>query len=103
MKTRKESVGNFLACVRKVTDLTIAIDDFGNCCHTSSEPYFYDQSYANGKTLRLRIPVDEQGRHVVEREIWVWEPRNNQIPVDKQGRCALAQEIGGRDPKPNSR
>ena len=26
----------------------------------SSEPYFYDQSYANGKTLKTPIPVDEQ-------------------------------------------
>ena len=61
MKKRKESVGNFLACVRKVTDLKISIDDFGNCCHmASSEPYFYDQSYANGKTQKTPIPVDEQ-------------------------------------------
>ena len=97
LKKRKESVGNFLACVRKVIDLKISIDNFGNCCHmASSEPYFYDQSYANGKTP---IPVDEQGMHVIERDIWDREPRATPIPVDEQGRCVLAQEMGERDPK----
>ena len=100
LKRRKESVGNFLACVRKVTDLKISIDDFGGCCHTaSSEPYFYDQSYVNGKTQKATIYIDDQGKHVVEREIWVREPRNTPIPVDEQGRCVLAQEMGERHPK----
>jgi hypothetical protein len=48
LKKRKEVVGNFLASVRKVNVIQISLDDFGDCCHTaSSEPYFYDQSYAN--------------------------------------------------------
>ena len=50
LKKRKEVVGNFLASVRKVNAIQISVDDFGDCCHmASSEPYFYDQSYANGK------------------------------------------------------
>ena len=32
--------------IRKVNDLQIAVDDFGQSFHTaSSEPYFYEQSY----------------------------------------------------------
>ena len=69
----------------------MSIDDFGNCWHmASSEPYFYDQSYANAKTH----PVGEQGMHVVDREFWVREPRATPIPVDEQERCVLAQEMG---------
>ena len=72
----------------------------GGCCHTaSSEPYFYDQSYANSKTQKVTISIDDQGKHVVEREIWVREPRNTPIPVDEQGRCVLAQDMGERHPK----
>ena len=68
--------------------------------HTaSSEPYFYDQSYANAQTRKATISVDEQETHVVEREVWVQEPRNTPIPVDEQGRCVLAQEMGQRDPE----
>ena len=88
LQKRKESVGHFLASVRKVNALQISIDDFGNCFHTaSSETYFYDQSYANDQTCKATISIDEQGMHVVEREIWVREPRNTLIPVDEQGRC----------------
>ena len=100
LKKRKESVGHFLASVRKVNALQISVDDFGDCFHTaSSEPYFYDQSYANGQTCKATISVDEQGMHVVEREVWVREPRNTPIPVDEQVRCVLAQEMGQRDPE----
>ena len=60
---------------------------------------FYDQSYAIGKTEKTLIPLDEQGVHVTEREVWVQEPRNTPIPVDEQGRCAVAQEMGERDQK----
>ena len=95
LEKRKESIGHFLASVRKVNALQISVDNFGDCFHTaSSEPYFYDQSYANGQTRKATISVDEQGMHVVEREVWVREPRNTPIPVDKQGRCVLAQEMG---------
>ena len=100
LEKRKESVGHFLASVRKVNALQISVDDFGDCFHTaSSELYFYDQSYANGQTRKATISVDEQGMRVVEREVWVWEPRNTPIPVDEQGRCVLAQEMGQRDPE----
>ena len=87
LEKRKESVGHFLASVRKVTALQIAVDDFGDCFHTaSSEPYFYDQNYANGQTHKATISVDGQEMHVVEHE----EPRTTPIPVDEQGRCVLA-------------
>ena len=77
----------------------ISIDDFGGCCHTaSSEPYFYDQPTAKLKKKKT-ISIDDQGKHVVEREIWVREPQNTPIPVDEQGRCVLAQEMGERHPK----
>ena len=46
LEKRKESVGHFLASVRKVNALQISVDNFGDCFHTAlSEPYFYDQSY----------------------------------------------------------
>ena len=103
LQKRKESVGHFLASVRKVNTLQISVDDFGDCFHTassaSSEPYFYDQSYANGQTRKATISIDEQGMHVVQRVVWVREPRNTPIPVDEQGRCVLAQEMGQRDPE----
>ena len=100
LQKRKESVGNFLASVRRVNALQISVDDFGERFHTaSSEPYFYDQSYAIGKTEKTLIPLDEQGVRVAEREVWVREPRKTPIPVDEQGRCAVAQEMGERDKK----
>ena len=96
----KESVANFLASVRRVNALQISVDDFGERFHTaSSEQYFYDQSYAIGKTEKTLIPLDEQGVHVAEREVWVREPRKTPIPVDEQGRCAVAQQMGERDQK----
>ena len=89
LQKRKESVGHFLASVLKVNALQISVDDFGDCFHTaSSEPYFYDQSYANGQTRKATISVDEEGMHVIEREVWVQEPRNTPIPVHEQGRCS---------------
>ena len=75
LKLRKQYVGEFLACVRKVNDLEFSADDFGDCYHTaSSEPYFYDQSYT-------------------------CEKHNSPIVIDASGRCVIAQEIGERDPK----
>ena len=95
LEKRKESVGHFLASVRKVNALQLSVDDFGDCFHTASlEPYFYDQSYANGQTRKATISVDEQGMHVGIRE-----PRKIPIPVDEQGRCVLTQEMGQRDPE----
>ena len=100
LEKRKESVGHFLASVHKVNAPQISVDHFGDCFHTaSSEPYFYDQSYGNGQTHKATVSVDEQGMHVVEREVWVREPQNTPIHVDEQGRCVLAQEMGQRDPK----
>ena len=97
---KEKSVGNFLASVRRVNALQISVDDFGEGFHTaSSEPYFYDQSYAIGKTEKTLIPLDEQGVCVAEREVWVREPRKTPIPVDEQGRCAVAQEMGEQDQK----
>ena len=68
----------------------------------SSEPYFYDQSYANGKTLKTPIPVDEQGMHVIEREIWVREPRATPIPTSNEG-VFLHRKWVKEIRKPNSR
>ena len=86
MKKIKQSVGNFLACVRKVTDLKISMDDFVTWHHQSCN--FTTRVMPMAKTP---IPVDEQGMHVVER---VLEPRATPIPLDEQGRCVLAQEMG---------
>ena len=72
LKLRKQYVGEFLACVRKVNDLEFSADDFGDCYHTaSSEPYFYDQSYT-------------------------CEKHNSPIVIDASGRCVIAQELGER-------
>ena len=47
LKVRKQSVGELLSCIRSVTVLKISTEDFGESRHTaSSEPFFYDQSYA---------------------------------------------------------
>ena len=45
-----------------------AIDDFGKS-YPSSEPYFYDQSYAKTNTRRSPIVVECKGRCVVAEEI----------------------------------
>ena len=75
MKLRKQYVGEFLACVRKVNYLEFSADDFGDCYHTaSSEPYFYDQSYT-------------------------CEKHNSPIVIDATGRCVIAQKLGERDAK----
>ena len=64
-----------MACVGKVNDLEFCADDFGDCYHTSSsEPYFYDQSYT-------------------------CEKHNSPIVIDASGRCVIAQELGERDAK----
>ena len=77
LKKRKESVGEFLACVRSVNVLPISGDDFGERYHTaSSEPFFYDQSYTLVK-------------------------HDHPIHVDSDGRCAIAEEVGDRDKKTN--
>ena len=68
-------MGAFIARVRKVNDLDISVNNFGDSYHTaSSEPYYYDESY-------------------------VCAPRNSPIPVDDMGRCIVAQEIGERNQK----
>ena len=36
LKLRKQYVGEFMACVRKVNDLEFSADDFGDCYHTAS-------------------------------------------------------------------
>ena len=70
LRERKVAVGEFLAAVRKVNNLHWSSDDFGDCCHTaSSEPYFYDQSYAVCATRNTPIPVKENGTCLVAAEI----------------------------------
>ena len=56
------------------------------------------EASSNGSSVKVNS-IDDQGKHVVEREIWVREPRNTPIPVDEQGRCVLAQEMGEIHPK----
>ena len=91
LRKEKESVGHFLVSGSKVNTFQISVDYFGDCFHTAlSEPYFYDQSHANGQTHQATISVDEQGMHAVEREVWILDPQNTPIPVDDQGRCLLA-------------
>ena len=75
LKLRKQYVGEFLACVRKVNDLEFSEDDFGDCYHmASSEPYIYDQSYT-------------------------CEKHDCPIVIDASGRCVIAQVLGERNAK----
>ena len=68
-------MGELLSCIRSVTALKISIEDFGKSRHTaSSEPFFYDQSYA---MVRHTSP----------------------IAVDSHGRCVIAEEEGKRNEK----
>ena len=77
LKVRKQSVGELLSCIRSVTALKISMDDLGKSRHTaSSEPFFYDQSYA---MVRHTSP----------------------IAVDSHGRCVIAEEEGKRNEKSN--
>ena len=77
LKKRKQIVREFLSRVHAVNVLTISGDDFGEHYHTaSSEPYFYDQSYALVK-------------------------RDFPIPIDSNGRCVIAEEVGDRHEKTN--
>ena len=77
LKVRKQSVGELLSCIRSVTALKISTDDFGKSRHTaSSEPFFYDQSYA---MVRHTSPIS----------------------VDSNGRCVIAEEEGKRREKSN--
>ena len=70
LRERKAAVGEFLVAVRKVNNLHWSNDNFGDCCHTaSSEPYFYDQSYAVCATRNTPIPVKENGTCLVAAEI----------------------------------
>ena len=77
LKVRKQSVGELLSCIRSVTALKISTEDFSKSRHTaSSEPFFYDQSYA-------------MVRHT------------SSIAVDSHGRCVIAEEEGKRNEKSN--
>ena len=77
LKVRKQSVGELLSCIRSVTALKISTEDLGKSRHTaSSEPFFYDQSYA---MVRHTSP----------------------IAVDSHGRCVIAEEEGKRNEKSN--
>ena len=69
LRMRRVCAGEFLECVGKVNNLQFSFDDFGDCYHTaSSEPYFYDESYALCKPQKA-IVVDECGRCVIAQEI----------------------------------
>ena len=77
LKVRKQSVGELLSCIRSITALKISTEDLGKSRHTaSSEPFFYDQSYA---MVRHTSP----------------------IAVDSNGRCVIAEEEGKRNKKSN--
>ena len=77
LKVRKQNVGELLSCIRSVTALKISTDDFGKSRHTaSSEPFFYDQSYA-------------------------MVCHTSPIAVDSHGRCVIAEEEGKRNEKSN--
>ena len=77
LKVRKQSVGDLLSCIRSVTALKISTENFGKSRHTaSSEPFFYDQSYA---MVRHTSP----------------------IAVDSHGRCVIGEEVGKRNEKSN--
>ena len=65
LNCRKQSAGYFLACVRSISKLQLSKDGFGEKYHTpSSEPYYYNQSYAQAER-KAAIPVDSKGRCIV--------------------------------------
>ena len=65
LNSHKQSAGYFLACVRSISNLQLSKDGFGEKYHTpSSEPYYYDQSYAQVER-KAAIPVDSKGRCIV--------------------------------------
>ena len=69
LKRRKANAGEFLACIRAVNEIQLSEDDFGEQYHTfSSEPYFYDESYAQTKH-KTATPIDDNGRCVVGEEV----------------------------------
>ena len=69
LKKRKANAGEFLACIRAVNEIQLSEDDFGEQYHTlSSEPYFYDESYAQTKR-KTATPIDDNGRCVVAEEV----------------------------------
>ena len=77
LKVQKQSVVELLSCITSITSLKISTEDFGKSRHTaSSEPFFYDQSYA---MVRHTSP----------------------IAVDSHGRCVIAEEEGKRNEKSN--
>ena len=62
--------GKFLATIRDVNDVQLSEEDFGEQYHmTSSDPYFYNESY---------IPMNHK----------------NAIPVNDKGKCVVAEEVG---------
>ena len=65
LTSRKQSAGYFLGCVRSISNLQLSKDGFGEKYHTpSSEPYYYDQSYAQVER-KAAIPVDSKGICIV--------------------------------------
>ena len=78
LQLRKEHAGALLKTTRAVNSIDIKCrDDFGEGCHTaSSEPYFYDSAY-----------------QLVQRAY--------AIPIDENGRCVVAKEIGGSENESN--
>ena len=93
LKARKQSVGELLRCIRSVNALQMSCDDFGESHHTtSSEPFFYDQSYTIVKHTPATVVDDsDQSYAIVEHK--------SVIVVDDSGRCVIAEEEGERDAK----
>ena len=66
LKRHRGGAGEFHKCVRKLQVLHLLTEDvFAQQYHTpSSEPYFYDQSYAQVERT-APIPVDDNGKCIV--------------------------------------
>ena len=65
LNSRKENTGIFIGCVKSISNLQLSKNGFGEKYHTpSSEPYYYDQSYAQIER-KAAIPVDSKGRCII--------------------------------------
>ena len=65
LTSHKPSAGYFLGCVRSISNLQLSKVGFGEKYHTpSSEPYYYDQRYAQVER-KAAIPVNSKGICIV--------------------------------------
>ena len=98
------SAGKFLATIRDVNDVQLSEEDFGEQDHmASSEPYFYDESYAPIK-CKNAIPVNDKGKCVVAEEVGKGSEATSQarkwkctseckLPTSEEGKRIVALKL----------